>query len=165
MTPLRILALIAASGGIQALAGQPASLVDASPFLPSATVGAPAAPHAEALELRGIMPGASGYLFYVYDTAKKRGVWAGTSDPADAFTVVEGNAREGSLDIRTSDGQLLHLKLREAKILPGGNSNAAASVGVVSSAARPGGHRIMTESQAEWQEEVRRRQAENAASD
>ncbi len=111
------------------------------------------------------MPGPSGYLYYVYDTLKNRGVWAGTNDPGDAFTVVGGNASEGSLDIRTNDGQVMHLRMREAKVLAGGNGNAAASVGVVSSAAKPGRPRVLTETQKEWQEELRRRQAENAASD
>jgi hypothetical protein len=101
----------------------------------------------------------------VYDTLKKRGVWAGTCDPGDTFAVIGEDPKEGSLEIRTIDGQLLHLRLRESKILPGGNSNAAASVGVVNSAGKPGGARPLTESQAEWQSEVRRRLAENAASD
>jgi hypothetical protein len=111
------------------------------------------------------MSASSGYLYYVYDPAKKRGVWAGNDDRENSFTIVAANAEEGHLEIRMNDGRLLNLKLREAKILSGGNYGQAQATPVslpVGPGRAPNG---LTETQKAWREEARRRMAENAADD
>jgi hypothetical protein len=160
MNPLRLLALLAVSGGLPAFAGEAPTLADDSPFLPSATAkNQGTAVSADGLELRGVMSGSSGYLYYVYDPVKKHGVWAGSNDTEYLFKIVADDGKEGRLEVKMNDGRILHLKLREAKILSGGGNSPA--ILVPSPGRAPGG---LTETQAAWREEARRRMAENAAS-
>lgn len=164
MSPSRLLALLVLSSGLAAAASQAETLVNRSPFLPvggSGTSGV--TPSEDALEWRGVMSGSVGYLFYVYDSVKKHGVWAGSNDRESPFTIVAADPNEGNLEIRMSDGQLVHLKLRDARTqaeganpVPGPTANTVAGVGPKS-----GG---LTEVQAAWREEFRRRLAENSAS-
>ncbi len=163
MISFRLLALLAVSGGLPAVSGQAPTLANNSPFLPRAIAGTQGiAKGADALELRGVMSGLSGYLYYVYDPVKRHGVWTGLNDMENSFTIVAGDAKEGYLEIRMNDGRLLHLKLREAKTLAGEiNSAAAPVVNAVAELGPPPAR--LTEVQAAWREELRRRLAENAA--
>lgn len=165
MKSLRHLAVVTLSIAIPATGVRAATLADASPFLPYGANGAQAgAANGGLLELRGVMSGSFGYLFYVYDPLKKRGVWAGANDAEIPFTIVEGDANLGYLEIRTNDGRLLHLKLLDGKILPGGQAAAAASGSATNAVADQGSaHARLTESQSDWREEFNRRLAENAA--
>lgn len=164
MKSSRLLALLAISGRLVAAAGRAETLADRSPFLTCGVTGTSGiATSANALELRGVMSGSTGYLFYVYDPVKKLGVWAGSNDTENPFTIVAGDANEGNLEIRMNDGRHLHLKLRESKTLAGGMSPAAAPTAnaVVGAGPNPTG---LTEVQAAWREEFNRRLAENSAS-
>jgi hypothetical protein len=164
MHPLRLLALLALSSGLAAAAGQAETLVNRSPFLPlggSGTSGV--APSEGALELRGVMSGSVGYLFYVYDPVKRHGVWAGSNETESPFTIVAADPNEGSLEIRMSDGRHIHLKLRDAKTLTEGVNSGPASKTNAVAGVSPNPSRL-TEVQAAWREEFNRRLAENSAS-
>ena len=110
------------------------------------------------------MSGSFGYLYYVYDPAKKKGVWAGSSDTEYPFIILAADAVEGHLDLRMNDGRLLHLKLREAKIVANGVNATAPQAAVANAVVAPGKVTPrLTETQAAWREEIQRRLAENAA--
>jgi hypothetical protein len=167
MNPFRLLVLLAISSVLPAFAGQAATLAADSPFLPREKAGAEeTAPSSDTVELRGVMSSSTGYLYYVYDSAKKRGVWAGSGDTEFPFTIVAADAIAGHLDLRMNDGRLLHLRLREAKVMPGGVSAAAPQAVVANAAVVPGRGAVrLTETQAAWRDELQRRLAENAAKD
>ena len=160
----RILVLAAISGGLLVTVCKSAPLADRSPFMPDAlsrTNGG--APGSDALELRGVMSGSVGYLFYVYDPVKKHGVWAGLNDTENPFTIVAEDADEGSLEIRMNDGRRIQLKLRESSKIAGGLSSAPTTGSVAAGGVGPNSARA-TEVQAAWRDEFSRRLAENAAS-
>jgi hypothetical protein len=166
MNHLRLLALFSISIALSAIDGQAATLANDSPFLPCKNAGSPSvATSAAALELRGVMSGPFGYLYYVYDPVKKKGTWVGMNDTENPFAIVAGDADEGYLEIRMNDGRLLHLKLREAKTLPAEINASAPQALVANAVVGPGPTSAgLTEVQADWQQEFRRRLAENAAS-
>jgi hypothetical protein len=168
MNSLRSLALLALSisSGLTVAAGEAATLTDDSPFLARGTAGTQGtAVNPDALELRGVMSSFNGYLYYVFDPVKKHGVWAGSNDTENPFTIVAGDAKEGYLVIRVNDGRLLHLKLRVAKTLADGTNAAATPASVANAAAEPSQVPAgMAAAQAAWNVEFRRRLAENAAS-
>jgi len=167
MNPIRLLVLLAISICPSAFAGQAATLAADSPFLARGPEGVQGAPKsADALELRGVMSGTFGYMYYVYDSAKHKGVWAGSNDTDNPFTIVAADAAEGSLDLRMNDGRLLHLRMREAKIAATGVNTPAPRTAVAGAAVLPGPVPArLTETQAAWREEFQRRLAENAAKD
>jgi hypothetical protein len=164
MNLFRILALTAISGGLLATVCRSATLADRSPFLPTAlsrTKGGAAG--VEALELRGVMSGSAGYLFYIYDPVKKHGVWAGSNDTENPFTIVAEDDSEGSLEIRMNDGRRIQLRLRESSKIAGG-MDSVSTVAANAAASMPPSPTRPTEVQAAWREEFSRRLAENAAS-
>lgn len=159
-----ILALTAISGVLSPNAGQSATLADRSPFLPtglSLTKGGAAG--ADSLELRGVMSGSVGYLYYVYDPVRKHGVWAGSNDTENPFTIIAEDANEGSLEIRMNDGRRIQLRLRESSKIAGG-MDSVSTVAANAAASMPPIPTRLTEVQAAWREEFSRRLAENAAS-
>jgi len=162
MNRIRILALAVVALGFQTQAVRSETLADQSPFLPCGPAsGRGAAPGAEALELRGVMSGPAGYLFYVYDPKAKRGVWAGRGDTDNPFTIVAEDASADTLEIRMTDGRRLHLTLREARITASSGESPASPAAYVADGAA--NRRRLTAEQAAWREEVKRRMAENAA--
>jgi hypothetical protein len=167
MRTIRHLALLALSGALPAMASPAATLADVSPFLPRGMAGAQGTQlSSDVPELRGVMSGASGNLYYVYDPTKKRGVWTGLNDTENPFQIVAADAVAGSLAIRTGDGRILHLTLREAKTQSGGPDSQGTSEPAATLVAADSGPSTvrLTEAQRAWREEFRRRQAENAAS-
>ncbi len=138
-----------------------------SPFLPHGTNGTQAlAKGTDALELRGAMAGPFGRQYYIYDPMKKHGVWVGPNDKDDPITIIADDADEGSVEIKLSDGRLVTLRMHEAKTAPSGVAASAVPVSVASAGVGARGpQRVLTETQAAWNEELRKRLAENAAKD
>src|SRR5580658_10039732 len=87
-----------------------------SPFLPPQQADASPSDAAEKLELRGVMTGPGGTLYCLYDMEKNRCVWAEPKQAEDGFVIVSADAAASAVEVRTSDGRIIHLKLREAKV-------------------------------------------------
>jgi len=142
-------------------------LADQSPFLPSTPGarqqnGALAADH---VELRGIMTGPSGNLFYLFDPARKSGRWIGADDTEEVFSIVAWDADTESLELRSSGGELSHLRMHASKTLTAGLASEPAVANSTSAAdGNPAAAETHAEVQKAWREEFQRRQAENAAS-
>jgi hypothetical protein len=165
-SPLRLIALWTISSALSVVAAGATTLADESPFLPRVSAGSPGtAEGTDVLELRGVMSGSFGYLYYVYDPLKKRGVWAGSNDTDNPFIIVAEDAKAGYIEVRIDDGRLLHMKLREAKIqsaeIDAGAAPGSVARALVAPTRAPVG---LNRVQAAWQEELNRRLAENAAS-
>src|SRR5271165_7116619 len=119
--------LLAIAGGFLALPGNAAALADRSPFLSrTGQVAQGIAESANSLELRGVMSGPWGFLYYIFDPAKKRGVWAGPNEADNPFVIVSDISDGGLLDVRMTDGRLLSLRLRDGKVETGGQGGGSA---------------------------------------
>lgn len=92
-------------------------LASNSPFLPAsseaARLGIQSSPNA--LELRGEICGPDGDSFYIFDPAKKRGIWAGLKEPGNSFVILTANAEAGSVTVQMEDGRRLDLTLVESR--------------------------------------------------
>ncbi len=113
----------------------------------------------------------SGSSYYLYDPAKKHGVWAGRDEPGNPFVIVADNAFSGVVDVRMSDGRLLHLKLREGKIGAvgqGAGSSVAATPEPNSDGSSEEPTPTMTEADKKWEkyrEMVAQRRLDRAAAE
>jgi len=89
----------------------------ASPFLPPSSQGG-AAPvtNDSQIELRGVMAIGDGYMFSIYDTARKTSSWVKLNDRGHDFVVKNYDAQR---DVVTIDyqGRSLNLTLRTAKVV------------------------------------------------
>jgi hypothetical protein len=89
----------------------------ASPFLPPSAQGnaAPVTSDSQ-IELRGIMAIGDGYMFSLYDTARKTSSWVKLNDRGHDFVVKNYDAQR---DVVTIDyqGRSLNLTLRTAKVV------------------------------------------------
>ena len=145
--------------------GHCAALVVDSPFLPHGYSGTQLLEkRADALELRGAMAGPSGRQYYIYDPTKKRGVWLGNDDKDNPITIISEDVDKGSVEIKLSDGRLVNLEMHEVKTAPTGVVTPSTAVSLATSGENAGlPKKLVTETQAAWNEEFQRRLAENAA--
>jgi hypothetical protein len=91
-------------------------LADASPFLPPGAAGTSAAGvDGAAPELRGIMSTSTGYLYCIYEPARKSSSWVGVNEGGHDFVVKAADPVRDSVTLQSA-GRIFTLALREAKV-------------------------------------------------
>ena len=115
-TGLLLAALAASAVRSRADTPPPAGLADSSPFAPVEAKGA-AAGQADAgpVELRGILNGAQGPTFCIYDTARKSGTWVGQADRTGPIVVRSFDLSRESVVVEIG-GRVTTLTLKQAKV-------------------------------------------------
>ena len=108
--------LLAAVLGLGALLPARGQLADASPFLPPGTVDAPgASADGGTLELRGIMSTSVGYLYCIYDPAKKSSSWVGLNEDGHGYVVKAADPARDSVTLQAA-GRTFNVALHQAKV-------------------------------------------------
>ncbi len=166
------LLLIAAVCGAVGTASLEADELGRSPFLPpDARIGASVA-DSSPMELRGIMSAPDGIQYCLFDRSQKRSFWVRPNQANGEFVILAADASAQTVEVKMSSGQVLHLKMQEAKIALDRTRSwpvaLAAAAAPAPSASPEGSDESQSgseaETRAEWNAEFRRRQAENAAS-
>ena len=118
--------IVAACLGLLPAARAGAQLSDSSPFAPTAASGtAGAAAENEPLELRGIAATPEGLRICIYDAAKKTSKWVGLNESGDGGRyVVKSADPERDTVLVQSDGRIMTLALRKAKVASAGPAGA-----------------------------------------
>jgi hypothetical protein len=107
---------IAACLGLALRARTHGQLADASPFLtPGAADNPAAAAGADALELRGIMSTSAGYLYCIYDPARKSSTWVGINEGGHDFVVRSAEPDRDAVTVQSA-GRTFSIALHESKV-------------------------------------------------
>lgn len=115
MKPLRVLFALGLPAFVSGVLGEAPALVRQSPFAGGTLVGS----HADgpALELRGILSGAAGTRYWIYDRASRTGTWATVGESGLPFVIrAEGPGAETATVEK--DGRVAFLRLEEPKVSP-----------------------------------------------
>lgn len=92
-------------------------LASYSPFLGDhAAAKTGAKPEGASFELRGIMSLDGDTKYCIYDSKRKTSVWIGLKESGFPFEVVTADPYRDQVNLSTSDGRMLSLALKEAKI-------------------------------------------------
>lgn len=114
-TLARLLFLAAAFAAYPAAPTAAQNLSTRSPFMPEGGPAAGAPTDNAPLELRGIVATKDGYLFGIYDPAKKQSTWARLNEPGSSFTLRSHDVANETVTV-DYQGRSMTLALKTAKV-------------------------------------------------